>query len=55
MTDKLFINFSNIQSSEVNDDASIIISAILSGDDKKQLLKTESDRCSKPFSGFLEM
>lgn len=55
MTDKLFINFSNVKTADINDDISIIVTVILTDKDKKQLSKTESERCSKPFSGFLEM
>ena len=55
MADRLFVNFSNVKIADVSDDISIIVTVILTDKDKKQLLKKESERCSKPFSGFLEM
>ena len=53
MTDKLFVNYTGVVAKD--SDLCVYVNVILSDKDKKTLYKTESNRCTKPINGILEM
>lgn len=56
MTEKLFVNFSNLKFTDGNDSNIIIfVRLILTDKDKNVVYKVDSEKCSRPYSCFLEM